>query len=65
METQQQGRLLKVKEAADRLRLRPNTIRRMAHERRIASVRPTPHTLRIPEQAIEEMLTKGFLPAAK
>lgn len=56
-------RLLTVLEAADRLALRPATIRRMILERRIDTVRPSVRAVRIPEAAVARILRQGFRPA--
>jgi excisionase family DNA binding protein len=54
------GRLLRIQEAAERLRLQPSTIRKMVMQRRIDVVRPTARALRISEITIEAILAKGY-----
>jgi excisionase family DNA binding protein len=56
-------RLLRVNEAAERLGLKPSTIRKMILLRRIAIVRPTPRSVRISEATIEAIIQKGYRPA--
>jgi excisionase family DNA binding protein len=56
-------RLLTVQETADRLSLKPSTIRRMILERRIDTVRPSVRAVRIPETAVIHILKQGFRPA--
>lgn len=56
-------RLLTVQETADRLSLKPSTVRRMILERRIDTVRPSVRAVRIPETAVAHILKRGFRPA--
>ena len=63
MEGQMSERLLTVFEAADRLSLKPSTIRRMVLERRIDVVRPSTRAVRIPEAAVNRILERGYTPA--
>jgi excisionase family DNA binding protein len=57
------SRLLRVPEVAERLGLKPSTIRRMVMDRRIDVVRTSRRAVRIPESAVEAILIKGFRPA--
>lgn len=57
------GKLLTVDEAAEKLGLRPSTVRRMILERRIDTVRPGARAVRIPEDSINRILTRGFAKA--
>jgi excisionase family DNA binding protein len=56
-------KLLTVGEVAERLALKPSTIRRMILERRIDTVRPAARAVRVPESAVEKILVRGFRPA--
>ena len=58
-----EDRLLTVEEAAQRLRLKPATIRRMIFQRRIDTVRPSVRAVRVPESAIKKILEQGYRPA--
>jgi|CXWL01.1.fsa_nt_gi excisionase family DNA binding protein len=60
-----EDRLLTVEEAAQRLRLKPATIRRMIFQRRIDTVRPSVRAVRVPQSAIEKILAAGFRPAVE
>jgi excisionase family DNA binding protein len=57
------GKLLTVDQAAERLGLRASTVRRMILERRIDTVRPGARAVRIPQESIDRMITKGFTKA--
>lgn len=59
------SRLLRVPEAAERLGLKPSTIRKMIVQRRIDVVRPTARAVRISEQTINDILTRGYRPAVQ
>jgi excisionase family DNA binding protein len=54
---------LTVKEAADRLRLQPSTIRKWLFERRLAYVRVGRRAVRIRESDIEKLLCENYTPA--
>jgi excisionase family DNA binding protein len=56
-------RLLTVEETAQRLGLKPATIRRMIFQRRIDTVRPSVRAVRVPESAVWRILEQGFRPA--
>ena len=58
-----QSRLLTIPEVADRLGLKPSTIRKMVLERRIDVIRPSVRAVRIPESAVTRILERGFRPA--
>ena len=58
-------RLLTVEEAAQRLRHKPATIRRMIFQRKIDTVRPSVRAVRVPESAIKKILERGFRPAVE
>ncbi|NOT21754.1 MAG: helix-turn-helix domain-containing protein [Nitrospiraceae bacterium] len=58
-----ENRLLTVEETAQRLGLKPATIRRMIFQRRIDTVRPSVRAVRIPEAAIKKILEQGYRPA--
>jgi excisionase family DNA binding protein len=53
-------RLLTVNEVAERLALRPTTIRRMILERRIDVVHPSRRAVRIPARAVDRIVQRGF-----
>lgn len=55
-------KLLNVSEAAERLGLKPATIRKFIFERRIDVVR-IGRRVSIPEDAIEKMIAEGYSPA--
>lgn len=63
MEKTNLGRLLTCEQAAELLALRVSTIRRMILERRIATVRPSRRSVRIPERAVQQILRDGYRPA--
>lgn len=56
-------KLLTVHEAADRLSLKPATIRRWILTRKIDVVRPGARAVRVPESAIAAIIERGFRPA--
>ena len=56
-------RVLTIPEAAERLGLKPSTVRKMVLERRIDVVRPSVRAVRIPEAAVDRILERGFRPA--
>ena len=56
-------RLLTVFEVAERLGLKPATIRRMILERRIDTVRPSARAVRIPQSAVERIFERGYAAA--
>ncbi len=56
--------LLTADELADRLRVRPSTIRRWAQEKRIPTVRLTPKVVRFELTPVVEALRKGQQPQA-
>ncbi len=60
-----EDRLLTVDEAAQQLRLKPATIRRMILQRRIDTIRPLARAVRVPESAIKKILEQGFRPAVE
>ena len=55
--------LLTVTEAAERLALRPATVRKMLYERRLPRVRVGRRAVRIRESDIEALIRLGFEPA--
>jgi excisionase family DNA binding protein len=57
------SKLLTVQEAADRLGLKPSTVRLWIALRRVPSVRLGTRAIRIPADAIEELIVRGFTPA--
>jgi excisionase family DNA binding protein len=56
-------KLISVKEAAERLAVRPGTVRLWLRLRRLPSVRVGERALRIPADAIEALIERGFTPA--
>jgi excisionase family DNA binding protein len=63
MEKAELGRLMTCEEVAEALGLRVSTIRRMVLERRIATVRPSRRSVRIPEKAVRQIIRDGYSPA--
>jgi len=57
------GHLLTVTQAAERLALKPSTVRKMVLERKIDVIRPSVRAVRIPESAVNRILELGFRPA--
>jgi excisionase family DNA binding protein len=57
------GKLISVREAAARLNLRPGTVRLWIRLRRLPSIRVGARAIRIPADAIEELIERGFTPA--
>lgn len=49
-------RLLKVTEVSMLTGLSPSTVRRLIADGRLASVRPTPRTVRVPEDAVQALM---------
>lgn len=58
-------KLLGVVQVAERLGLKPATIRRMILERRIDVVRPSARAVRIPESTVDRIMEQGYRPAIK
>ena len=58
-------RLLTVDMVARMLGLKPSTIRRMILDRRIDTVRPSAHSVRIPESAVKAIIQRGFRAAVE
>jgi excisionase family DNA binding protein len=56
-------KLLTVLEVAERLALKPATIRRMILTRRIETVRPSVRAVRVPESAVRRIIERGYRPA--
>ncbi len=54
--------LLTADELADRLQVRPSTVRRWARERRIPTVRLTPKVVRYDLAAVVDAMTRGQEP---
>lgn len=57
------SKLLRISEAADRLGLKPATIRKMLYRRELPVVRPTKRAVRIREEDIEALIKRHFTPA--
>ena len=57
-------RLLSIKEAADRLSLRPATLRHWVWQRQIATVK-IGRCIRIQEAVIQDLIQKGTRPAKR
>jgi excisionase family DNA binding protein len=58
-------KLLTVKEAAERLSLRPCTVRKWLFERRVAYVRVGRRAVRLREADIEKIIRENYTPALK
>jgi excisionase family DNA binding protein len=57
------AQLLSAKEAAKRLGLKPGTIRLWIALRRLPSIRLGERAIRVPADAIDELIERGFTPA--
>lgn len=57
------SKLLRVPEVAERLGLKPATIRKMIYRRELPVVRPTRRAVRIREEDIEALIKQRFTPA--
>jgi excisionase family DNA binding protein len=57
------SRLLRVPEFAERLGLRPSTVRAWILHRRVAFVRIGLRAIRIPESEAQRLIGTGFVPA--
>jgi excisionase family DNA binding protein len=58
-------KLLRVEEAAERLGLRPATIRKMLFRREIIGVKPTKRAVRIHEEDVEALCRAGYQAARR
>jgi excisionase family DNA binding protein len=58
-------RLMRVDEAAERLGLKPATIRKMIFRREIPVVRPTKRAVRIREDDVEALIRLGLTPSRR
>jgi excisionase family DNA binding protein len=56
-------KLVSVKEAAERLAVRPGTVRLWIRLRRLPSVRVGARAIRIPADAVEALIERGYVPA--
>ena len=56
------GRLLRVEEVAERLGLRPSTIRKLIYLRQIPAVHPTKRAVRVREEDVEALIRVGYRP---
>jgi excisionase family DNA binding protein len=57
------AKLVSVREAAERLAVRPGTVRLWIRLRRLPCVRVGARAIRIPVNAVEELIERGFTPA--
>lgn len=57
------SKLLRVPEVAERLGLKPATIRKMIYQRELPVVRPTRRAVRIREEDIEALIKRHYTPA--
>jgi excisionase family DNA binding protein len=57
------ARLISVKEAAQRLAVRPGTVRLWIRLRRLPSIRVGARAIRVPADAIEAIIERGYSPA--
>lgn len=57
------SKLLRISEAAERLGLKPATIRKMLYRRELPVVRPTKRAVRIKEEDIEVLIKRHYTPA--
>lgn len=58
-----QQKLLRVEEAAERLGVKPSTIRKHILLRRVGAVCLSARCVRIPEGDIERLISAGYVPA--
>jgi excisionase family DNA binding protein len=56
-------KLLTLEQAAERLGLKPVTLRMWASGRKIARVKVGPRAVRIPESEIQKIIERGLIPA--
>jgi excisionase family DNA binding protein len=56
-------KLISVKEAAERLAVRPGTVRLWLRLRRLPCVRVGARAIRVPADAVDELIERGFVPA--
>ncbi len=56
-------RLLRIEEVADRLGLKPSTIRKLIYLRQIPVVRPTKRAVRVTEEVVDALTRIGYVPA--
>ncbi len=61
----QTSELLTVAETARRLGLREPTIREWLRQRRLDKVRVGTRSIRVPAQAVEQLIAEGFVPARR
>jgi len=57
------SKLLTIQEAADHLGLKPSTIRLWLALRRLPSVRLGARAVRVPADAVDELIERGLVPA--
>ncbi len=58
-------RLLRVDEVAERLGLRPSTVRKLIYLRAIPVVRPTKRAVRIRREDVEAIIRRGYRPGSQ
>jgi len=56
-------RLLRIEEVANRLGLKPSTIRKLIYLRQIPVVRPTKRAVRVAEEVVDALTRVGYVPA--
>lgn len=56
------SRLLRIEEVADRLALKPGTIRKLIRQGRLPAVRPTLRAVRCREEDVEALIRVGYEP---
>lgn len=57
-------RLLRIEEVAERLGLKPSTIRKLIYQRQIPVVRPTKRAVRVSEEVVDALTRLGYRPAS-
>jgi excisionase family DNA binding protein len=63
IESHRNARLVSVREAAERLAVKPGTVRLWIRLRHLPSFRIGARAIRVPVDAIEEIIERGFVPA--
>ena len=58
------SRLVRIEEAAERLGLRPSTVRKLIYRGALTAVRPTKRAVRLRDEDIEALIRVGYRPAA-
>jgi excisionase family DNA binding protein len=57
-------KLLRIEEVADRLSLKPSTIRKLIWSGQIPAVRPTKRAVRVSEEVVDALTRLGYRPSS-